>query len=72
MGRIDPLGFGLGHGWVRVGVEIFHPANDPDPDARSCRSQTYNWMLVGGDWNSPEVSYTSLSLMFINAVSHLM
>jgi len=72
MGRIDPLGFGLGHGRVRVGVEIFYPANDLDPDAGSCGSQTYNWMLVGGDWNSPEVSYTSLSLMFINAVSHLM
>ena len=32
MGCIDLLGFGLGHGWVRVGVKIFHPANDPDPD----------------------------------------
>jgi len=70
-GRIDPSGFGPGHGRVRVGVKIFHPANDLDLDARSCRSQTYNWMSVGGDWNSPEVSYTSLSLMFINAVSHL-
>ena len=41
MGRIDLVGFGLGHGWVRVGVKIFYPANDPDLNARSCRSQTY-------------------------------
>ena len=40
-GRIDPAGFGPGHGWVGVGVEIFHPANDPDPNAGSCGSQTY-------------------------------
>ena len=69
-GRIDPSGFGLGYGQVGVGVKIFHPANNPDPDAGSCGSQTYNWTSVGGDWNLPEVSYTSLSLMFINAVSH--
>jgi len=72
MGCIDPSGFGLGYGQVGVGVKIFHPANNPDPDARSCGSQTYNWTSVGGDWNLPEVSYTSLSLMFINAVSHSM
>ena len=41
MGRIDLAGFGLGYGWVGVGVEIFHPANDLDPNAGSCGSQTY-------------------------------
>jgi len=50
-GGVDPLGFGLGCSWVGVGVEIFYPANDPYPDARSCGFSTYlnSWKSVGGD-----------------------
>ena len=36
-------------------MEIFHPANDPDPGARSCGSWIYlnSWKLVGGDSSQP-------------------
>jgi len=51
MGGVDLPGFGPGRSQVRVGVEIFHPANDPYPDARSCGFLTYlnSWKSVGGD-----------------------
>jgi len=50
-GGVDPLGFGSGRSQVRVRVEIFHPANDPYPDTRSCRFSTYlnSQKSVGGD-----------------------
>jgi len=51
MGGVDLPGFGPGRSQVGVGVEIFHPANDLYPDARSCGFLTYlnSWKSVGGD-----------------------